>query len=360
MRAAVYYANNDLRVSDVESPKPAAGEVKIRVAYAGICGSDLHEVHEGPQTCCAAGGPPHALTGTTLPMTLGHEFSGTIAELGEGVVEPLLKVGTKVCVEPVISCRTCAFCRSGDRPLCEKGIGFFGYNRPGGLAPFVNVSKENVHVVPESISIKEAALVEPLSVAWHAVRQSGLKQGDRALVIGSGPIGALVTRVLKAQGAQWVGVSEPTKVRSEIAHKCGADAVYNPMQDDVVAKVKEATGGLGVDVAIDCAGNQRTLDAAIAACRKRGKIVMVALWSKPAQVDMQQLVMTEKSITASCCFNSQDTIEVLDALDTKRIRVEDLVTGVIDLGDIMPKGIDALTNEQHHIKILVDLTKEKV
>ncbi|GAA5972970.1 hypothetical protein JCM11641_000345 [Rhodosporidiobolus odoratus] len=357
MLAARYYGEPEVKVEQVEVVPLQKGEVRIRVAYAGICGSDLHEVYHGPFTCCAAGAP-HPLTGSTVPATLGHEFSGTIDAVGEGVSAGL-KVGTKVCIEPVISCLSCSSCKAGDRPLCDTRIGFFGYNRPGGLAPYVNVTEANVHVVPDGLTLDVAALAEPLSVAWHAVACSNFKAGESALVIGAGPIGAMVTRVLKSLGASSVYVSEPTPIRAKIASQCGADAVFNPLEQDVVSEVRKLTpDGQGVHVAIDCAGTQRTLDAAIAATRAKGRIVMVALWMPDAprpSVDMSALLFKERSLTGSCCFNSTDMKAVLSALSSGQIRVDDLITSRILLQDIVEKGLETLRKEPAQVKILVDL-----
>ncbi|BGP19584.1 hypothetical protein JCM10213_009324 [Rhodosporidiobolus nylandii] len=373
MLAARYHGESTVRVEEVDLPALGKSEVLVKVAYAatlranaprppsvggtGICGSDLHEVYHGPFTCCPMGSP-HPLTGATLPATLGHEFSGTIEEVGEGVSKSL-KVGMKVCIEPVISCLNCSSCKSGDRPLCDTRIGFFGYNRPGGLAPYVNVTEGNVHVVPEGVPLDVAALAEPLSVAWHAVACSGFKAGESALVIGLGPIGALVTRVLKSLGASAVYVSEPTSVRGKIASQCGADAVFNPLEVDVVAEVRKLTpDGQGVNVAIDCAGTQRTLDAAIDATRAKGRIVMVALWMPDAPrptVDMSALLFKERILTGSCCFNASDMQNVLAALSSGQIRVDDLITSRILLQDIVESGLETLRKEPAQVKILVDL-----
>ncbi|KAK4700394.1 hypothetical protein P7C70_g5852, partial [Phenoliferia sp. Uapishka_3] len=353
-KAARFHGNQDLRIDSVEIPPVAAGEVRVKIAFAGICGSDLHEYFGGPMTCRAAG-CPHPLTGETVPATLGHEFSGTITEVGEDVDENKLRVGSRVCIEPIISCLECRSCLAGNRPLCEKGIGFFGYNRPGGLASYANITQANCHVVPDSVPLDVAALAEPLSVAWHAVRVSGFKEGEAALVVGAGPIGAMVTRVLKARGASWIGVSEPTETRARIAQTCGADAVFNPMKVDVVEEVRKATGG-GVHVAIDCAGNQRTFDACINSTRAKGKIVMVALWEKPAQIDLQAILFGEKIVTASCCFEGQDMKETLEALESGLVKVDDLITSKIKLEDVVAKGLLALKTEEHHVKILVDMS----
>ncbi|GAA5926017.1 2,3-butanediol dehydrogenase [Sporobolomyces koalae] len=355
MLAAKFYGKGDLRVEQVDVQPVPKGEVKVRVAYLGICGSDLHEVYGGPLTCCPKGSP-HPLTGGELPEILGHEFSGVIEQVGEEVQS--LRKGQQVCIRPVVSCGTCKNCQAGNTSLCDVRIGLIGYNRPGGMAMYVNVPQENIHVVPDTIPLDIAALAEPLAVAWHAVECSDLRVGDTALVCGAGPIGALIARVLKARGCSKVFVSEPSDIRTEIARSCGADEVLNPIKTDVVSKVRELTGGAGVDIAFECAGNQNALDAALEATRARGRVVVVALWEKRATIDLfGSLLAKERFITASCCFVKRDMDAVLDALAQGKIKVDDLITSRIMLQDIVTGGLEVLKNDASQVKILVDMGK---
>jgi len=353
MRAAVLYGKEDLRIEDVPERPLAADEVKIKTAFLGICGSDVHEFFHCPHTTREKGNP-HPLTGETLPIVLGHEWSGKIVEVGKNV-DPKFQTGLKVCVEPVISCRQCGCCQSDNRPLCETGLAFYGYNRYGAGATFVNVAQSNVHILPDSIPLDVGAMIEPLSVAWHAVRRSGIQPGQTALVVGSGPIGAMVTKVLKARGAKWIAVSEPNTTRAQIGKNCGADVAYNPMKEDVVSLIREATGGQGVDIAFDCAGNQRTFDCAMDSTRPLGTIVNVALWSNRATIDLQMLLWKERTLTASSCFSSQDMKEVIQAMAEGKLQLDDMISSKIRLEDIVEKGIRALVTEDFHTKILIDM-----
>ncbi|GAA5874308.1 hypothetical protein JCM16303_005805 [Sporobolomyces ruberrimus] len=355
MLAAKFYGRADLRVEEVEVPTPREGEVKVKVAFLGICGSDLHEVYGGPLTCCPKGSP-HPLTGGELPEILGHEFSGIVDQVGDGVQG--IEVGNKVCIRPVVSCGQCENCRAGNTSLCDTRIGLIGYNRPGGMAMYVNVPQENVHLVPDTVPLEVAALAEPLAVAWHAVECSDLQEGDTALVCGAGPIGALIARVLKARGCSKVFISEPSPIRTEIARSCGADSVLNPIKVNVVEEVRSLTGGKGVDIAFECAGNQNALDAALESTRAKGKVVVVALWEKRATIDLfGSLLARERFITASCCFVKRDMDAVLDALAQDKIKVDDLITSRILLQDIVKEGLEVLKNDASQVKILVDMEK---
>lgn len=151
-----------------------------------------------------------------------------------------------------------------------------------------------------------------------------------------------------------MAVSEPNKTRAQTALTCGADAVYDPTQVDVVKAVRDATNG-GVNIAIDCAGIQRTFDAGVAATGTKGRIVMLGIWRHKAQIDLADILFNEKVVTASCCFLAQDMKEVVEALSDGTIKVDELITGKIALEDVVDKGIKALKYDEGHIKILVDL-----
>ena len=181
MRALRFHAAKDIRVDDIPEPQIRPGWVKVKNAWSGICGSDLHEYLIGPRVSPTK---PHVLTGETLPSVLGHEFSGTITELGEGVDD--LEVGQKVAVFPVITDGTCYWCQKEVLGMCESW-GFMGYSGwGGGMAEYVCVKRKEIHVIPENVELDVAALVEPLAVGWHGVKLGDMKEGETALVIGAG------------------------------------------------------------------------------------------------------------------------------------------------------------------------------
>jgi (R,R)-butanediol dehydrogenase/meso-butanediol dehydrogenase/diacetyl reductase len=236
MKAARWYKARDIRVENVEEPKVTAGHVKIEVAWAGICGSDLHEYAAGPVFISA--NAPHPVTGELPPITMGHEFSGTVVEVGEGVTK--VKPGDKVVVEPIICCGECAACRQGKYNVCRK-LGFVGLSgRGGGFSEYVVAEERWVHKMPEGLSLEQGALVEPAAVALHAVRQSKLKAGDKAAVFGTGPIGLLVIEALKAAGAseiwscpnraprrRWSSARRPSSIRRK-RRMCPAGSMNCP------------------------------------------------------------------------------------------------------------------------------------
>jgi (R,R)-butanediol dehydrogenase/meso-butanediol dehydrogenase/diacetyl reductase len=263
MKAARFHGRKDIRIEDIPEPELRAGAVKIDVAWCGICGTDLHEYLEGP-IFCPAPGHPHPLSHEESPVTLGHEFSGTVSEVGDGVEG--LAVGDNVVVEPYFVDGDCDMCQAGSYHLCRQ-MGFIGLSGGGGgLSEKIVVDKRWVHPIGD-IPLDEAALIEPLSVAHHAVARSGAKAGDVALVGGSGPIGLLTAAVLKGMGVTTI-ISELTQARKEKAVSSRvADHVLDPSQEDVPARVLELTGGTGADVAFECAGVNAVLDTMLDAVR---------------------------------------------------------------------------------------------
>ncbi|RDX52373.1 alcohol dehydrogenase GroES domain protein [Lentinus brumalis] len=323
----------------------------------GICGSDLHFYFSilpvAPTTLV-----PHVVTGETLPIGMGHEFSGTITEAGPGVDTTRLGVGQNVVVEPLVSCMksTCPFCVQGSRNLCRHAtfVGLGGWG--GGLAEFTCVDQNLVYPLPQGIPLDVGALMEPLAVAWHAVKRSNIKGGDHVLILGAGPIGLLTLRVARVFGAAWIAVSEPALKRRDLAERHGADTVYDPAvaSADVPMAIREITGDRGADVVFDCAGTQRTLDTAFQAVRPRGNVVNVAVWENRPTLDIDAVTYKEVTFTGVMAYD-RDHREMLDAVAEGKFKgLEDLITRRIGLEDFVEKGIRALIHEKdQHVKILV-------
>ena len=185
MKAALWYKSGDIRIEDIPEPSPCAGDVKIKVKWCGICGSDLHEFTMGPIFIPVEN--PHPITQEVAPVIMGHEFSGEITEVGEGVTN--LAVGDRVTVEPLIVCGECPACKAGHYNLCDK-LGFHGLmGGGGGLAEYTTFPARFVHKIPDTLSYEKAALVEPMSVGYHSLEVGGFRSGHVAVVAGAGPIG---------------------------------------------------------------------------------------------------------------------------------------------------------------------------
>jgi (R,R)-butanediol dehydrogenase/meso-butanediol dehydrogenase/diacetyl reductase len=349
MKAARFNGPKDITITDIPVPVLRPGAVMIDIAWCGICGTDLHEFLEGP-IFIPAKGHPHPLTHEEGSVTMGHEFSGTISALGEGITD--LTLDERVVVEPYFVCGECAPCKAGRYNLCTK-MGFIGLaGGGGGLSEQIVVDRRWVHPVG-SIPLDEAALIEPLSVGHHAFVRSGAKAGDVAFVGGAGPIGLLLSAVLKAEGLTVI-VSELSEARKAKAESTGvADYVLDPSKDDIAARVLELTGGLGADVCFECSSVNAVLDQLLATVKPGGVVVIVSIWSKPATIDMQAIVLKEIDLrgTIAYCNDHPATIKLVQE---GKVILAPFITAMIPLDRLVTDGFDELIHHNETaVKILV-------
>ncbi|KAK0333105.1 hypothetical protein LTR91_011939 [Friedmanniomyces endolithicus] len=358
-----------LRYEDIPEPKCGQGQIKIKPAWCGICGSDLHEYLGGPSICPTS---PHPITGEQVPVTFGHEFSGVIEELGKGVAEKW-KVGDRVCVQPIIYDGDCGACQDGLINCCYKN-GFVGLSGRicrsamlriintdtspgwgGGLSDHLVVPEYAVVKIPDNIGLDVAALVEPLAVGWHAVNASPFKPSDSVLVLGGGPIGLAVIQALRARGCKQIIVSEVSQMRKEFAKEFGAHHVLDPTKDDIVAKCRELADGQGVNVSFDAAGVQAGLDQAILALRARGTHVNIAIWEKRCNFFPNDLVFREKTYMAVATYVKGDFEDVISAISDGRLDMcKKMITKRIGLDEVVEEGFKALIKDKdNQVKILV-------
>lgn len=346
MKAARWHGVKDIRVEDVAEPSPAAGEVKIKVAWTGICGSDLHEYLAGP--IFVPVGQDHPLSHDKAPITMGHEYCGTVTDLGEGVTG--LAVGDRVAIEPIFACGGCAACHEGKYNLCDS-LGFVGLSGGhGGFAAYSVVPARMVHKMPEALSMEQGALVEPAAVALHAVRLSKIKAGDTAAVFGAGPIGLLVVEALRVAGAAQIHVVEPSEVRRRKALDLGATTATDPMSDDAVALIREATGG--VHVAFEVTGVPQVLAQCINATRHEGQTLIVSIWESDAAFQPNTVVLKERQLQGTIAYRNVYPA-VMELMTQGYFSAGKLVTKRIAIDDIVGEGFEALAAEKSHVKILV-------
>lgn len=350
MKAARYYDQKDIRIEDIPEPELKPGTVAIDVAWCGICGTDLHEYLEGP-IFVPPKGKPHPISGEEAPVTLGHEFSGTITALGEGVTG--LEVGQNVVVEPYIVGEDVDTGEGSNYQLSEN-MNFIGLGgRGGGLSEKIVVEQRWVHPVGD-IPLDEAALIEPLSVGHHAFVRSGASEGDVAIVGGAGPIGLLTAGVLKASGLT-VYISELSEARKEMARTTGvADEVFDPREVDVAEKVRELTDGKGADVGFECSSVPVVLDMLIDAVKPGGVIVNVSIWGRKPEVDMPNLVLKEIDLRGTIGY-SNDHPATIKLVQEGKLDLSKFITGRLKLEELVEKGFDELiNNNEKHVKILVN------
>lgn len=351
MKALRWHGPRDLRLVDLVERTLQPGEVRIRVAYCGICGSDLHEYVDGPHAIpvdC-----PHPISGHRAPLTLGHEFCGTVVESADRSV----KVGVRVAVEPEYRCGDCFYCRQGQYNRCIA-MGFVGLMGDGALAETVVVPSYTVHPLPDEVRFDQAAALEPAAVALHAVRTSGLRGGDACAVFGMGPVGLLTVAMLRQCGAGEIIAVDVHPHRLALAGAMGASRVVDATREDSASAVFSATSGAGAAIAFEVAGVQATLDSTLACLKKGGEALLVGLMGK-AQVDIFDIVNRELRLTASVGY--RDVFPTLIAWTSKGlIDPSAIVTRKVSLAQAIPLGFDALLADKDQVKVLVAPHGEEV
>ncbi len=340
MKAAVFRGIGEVEVADVPRPVPGPGEVLIRVGYCGICGSDLEAFH----------------TGMYEPgLIMGHEFAGVIAEVGPEVAG--WQVGDRVVVGDAIPCGACAPCREGRLNACES-LTMIGVTHDGALAEYARIAAVGLYRLPDAVSLRRGALVEPLTVALHGVRQSRLRAGDHALVMGAGPIGLLTLQCALLAGARTVAVTEVDPTRAALAARLGATAVLNPMRDNVGVALAGLTGGRGPDVIYICTGAPAPFRDAISLVRKGGQIYLLGLCVEPVEADFMSVVLNDLCIEGSLAGQLVFPAAI-DLVAQGRVDVESLVSHEIALDEVVTGGFERLnTPGSGAVKILVRIGGE--
>jgi (R,R)-butanediol dehydrogenase/meso-butanediol dehydrogenase/diacetyl reductase len=347
MQAALWYGRNDVRIEEVPEPTAGEHEVKIRVKWCGICGSDLHEYRAGPMLIPQK---PHPLTRRTPPIILGHEFSGDVVEIGSGVKN--ITVGDRVVVNALICCRQCFYCGMGEYNMCIK-LGSTGLASDGGFAEFVTVPSYATYKIPPKVTYEMGTFVEPLAVAIRAVKRARAHVGNTAVVVGAGSIGLLVQQAAVASGAGKVYAIELMAERGKLAKTLGATEVFNPSEGDVTKEIHDLTDGMRADVAYECVGNQAAFDAAVRITGRRGMIVMVGLAAEPLKVPFLRLWRHENEITTSQGYVDEFPL-AMAFLSDGRVQVEPMISSKITLDELVEKGFkELIEHPEKNIKILV-------
>lgn len=347
MKAAVIYGEKDIRVEEVDVKSINNGQVKVKVGWAGICGSDLHAYNHGLSLAYEE----HPLTHEKVPLVLGHEFSGTVEEVGSDVDS--VSVGDKVAIEPMLYCGECDTCRTGKYNLCEKSnVGFYGLAGDGGFAEYFVGEEKYFHKLPEGVSLEEGALVEPTAVAFHGVGISGLTAGQNAAIYGAGPIGLLTLLSAQAYGAAETFVIDLSQERLDKAKELGATHVINAGDEDAVAKIMEITGNRGVDVAFEVAGANPTFNSAVKSIKRAGTVQVIAGFGKEVTFHPNDLLTIEGQIKFSLAY-AHDFKPVIKAIAEGKLDVLKVVTNRINIEDVVKDGIELLNTDKSQAKVLI-------
>jgi len=350
MKAAVWHGRQDVRIEKVsEPPAPPPGQVQVKVAWCGICGTDLHEYMGGPLYIPL--GHPHPVTGVQAPVIIGHEMSGEVTAVGEGVEN--FAVGDRIAACPIIGCGKCRWCRTGSMAQCDR-VAFLGTSWTGGaLAERLNLNAYQCYHLTDAITDEIGALVEPFSSTVRAVAQGQPGAGDNVAIVGAGPIGLMALMAARIRGAKRVVAIEVAERRIEAAKQCGADAVIDPTREDPEKRALEITDGAGFDLVMECAGQPATVLMAGKLTRTRGRLVIMGVFEKPAAIDLTDVVFREKTISGSMSgYGVYD--ETIRIMTDPCFRGDLLITDHIGLDDLVGKGYNGLLNEKNkHVKMLV-------
>lgn len=336
MRTATYTGDQTVVTAEVDPAPPRAGEVQVAVAYTGLCGTDLHIIHGAMDAR------------VSRPLTFGHEMSGTIAALGEGVSG--WSLGDPVTVMPLIWDGTCAACLAGHTHICQNLV-FVGIDSPGSLQELWNVRAELLVALPATLTLRDAALAEPVAVAVHDVRRSELVAGDKVVVIGGGPIGVLIATVARHFGAD-VRMIEPELGRRAQIERLGLLTI-DPRETNQVDWVEEWTAGAGADVVFEVSGAAAAVLGATSLAKVRGTLVVVAIHPTPREIDLQRLFWRELRILGARVYERVDFETGVQLLAEGVIPCQELISRVVGLDEI-PEAIDDLENGRA-LKVLVQL-----
>lgn len=323
----------------VETPTPQKGQVLVKIRRIGICGSDIHVYH---------GKHPF----TRYPVTQGHEVSGEIAALGEGVSG--LRLGQKVTIEPQVVCGSCYPCRHGKYNLCEN-LKVMGFQTTGTASEYFAVDQEKITPLPDTMSFDQGAMIEPLAVAVHAVRQAGDIQGKRVAVLGAGPIGNLVAQTAKGMGAHSVMITDVSQLRLDLAQKCGVDFCINTKTHDFGQALIDCFGPDKADVIYDCAGNDITMDQAIQNARKGSTIILVAVFASRASVDLAVLNDHELDLNTTMMYRHPDYLTAIELVNERRVLLDPLMSRHFPFRDYQAAYEYIDSHREDTMKVLIDV-----
>jgi (R,R)-butanediol dehydrogenase/meso-butanediol dehydrogenase/diacetyl reductase len=357
MRALRFHEARKLSVEDVpEPPEPGPGEVLLRPLMCGICGTDLHEYTDGPIVTPSS---PHPLTGAELPQIMGHELSARVASVGWDVTH--LRAGDLCTVMPLIYCGECHECMRGMGHLCRTMACTGLSSAWGGLADLAIVSVSQVVPVAETMTPQQAALIEPAAVAAYGVDRGHLQPGQTVLITGAGPIGSLAALYALAAGARRVVISEPDPARRVRAAGLGTGigevVTADPAADSVTAILAGLTGGVGADVAVECAGQESALNLCIDAVRPAGTVVQTALHIRPATIRAETLALKDLTLAGTWCYPVQDFPRIAGLVAAGRFPVERVISSVAPLESAVTQGFDQLiTRGSGEVKVLIEVS----
>jgi L-iditol 2-dehydrogenase len=339
MQQAVMTNPGQIEFRNLPKPIPQPDEVLIHIQRIGVCGSDIHVYH---------GLHPY----TSYPVVQGHEVSGMIAEVGAEVTE--LAPGEKVVFMPQVTCGECYPCRHGMHHICDS-LKVMGFQTNGAAQEYFPVRAEMVLKLPESISLDQAAMIEPISVAVHALSRCGNVDGLNVLVLGAGTIGNLVAQVANASGANKVLITDISAYKLEKARQCGLQQVVNPQEDDLSQAILNTFGADKADLIVECVGTQDTITQAVANARKGSTIIVVGVFGKKPWVDLGFVQDRELSLVGTLMYQKQDYQRAIELVSRGRLRLDQLITHRFTFRDYLKAYETIEASDGQYMKVMIDV-----
>ncbi len=339
MLQAVMTQPGKIEVNQVARPEVKQDEVLIQVKRIGVCGSDIHVYH---------GLHPY----TSYPVVQGHEVGGVVAEAGAEVKG--FVPGDIVVFMPQVTCGVCYPCRHGLYHICDN-LKVMGFQTSGAAQEFFAVKADMVLKLPASTSLDEAAMIEPVSVAAHALSRAGDVAGKKVLVLGAGTIGNLVGQVAQASGAQQVMITDISEYKLEKARACGLKHAVNPQQEDLGQAILDVFGPDKADLILECVGVQDTITQAVAHARKGSTIIVVGVFGKKPLVDLGLVQDRELSLVGTLMYRKQDYERAIELVAAGKLRLDQMVTHRFDFKNYL-KAYEAIeASGGKYIKVMIDL-----
>ncbi|MFX0063845.1 MAG: zinc-binding dehydrogenase [Candidatus Hermodarchaeota archaeon] len=334
---------NMINLEEIPDPSPGFGEIKLQIAYCGICGSDLH-AYQGKHPFIS------------LPATPGHEFSARIVELGEGVNERGMsfEIGQRVTCEPSLVCGQCYLCKTGRYNICEN-LRVMGCQAEGAMSEYIIVPAEKVVPIPEELSLKHAVLVEPLAVAVHAIRNSKINIGDNVVILGAGTIGLFLLQMAKLAGAKNIIVTDIQENRLALAKDLGATRVINAAEEDPMRILLKEKPFEGWEIVFEAVGIETTMQQALDIVRKGGKVIVVGVFGAETTVIMKNVQDREIEIIGTLMYVMRDIKDAIDLIASRKVKVEFLITSVYKL-EQAEEAFKTAFDTQNQLKVIFEIS----
>lgn len=345
MKGAFMSGLDNMVIKEIPKPKANQGKVVVSVEYVGICGSDVHYYHNGRVGAYEVD--------LSRDYMLGHECAGTVSEVGEGVKS--LKVGDRVCLEPGITCGHCEFCKSGKYNLCPDVVFLATPPVPGCNEEFIEFPEDMCFKLPDNVSTLEGALIEPLSVGFHAANQGDVQVGETVVILGAGCIGLCTMMSCRAHGAGKIIIADLVQAKLDKAKELGADYVINSSKEDALKEIYKLTDGMGADKVFETAGSQVTIAQTPFAVKRGGTITLVGLSAKPV-ITYNFAQIMDKEVTIKTVFRYRNIFpKAIAAVSSGAIPVKKIATHIFDFVDIGKAYDEAVNNKTDLVKAVIKI-----